>query len=327
MKILDNILSADSKRRKWEAVGYTALVSWLLTVLIIYGVGSYGVALFLLLPSCIGAFATVLYGYKNTITRKKATSIALLALGIYTLGLLAFAIEGIICVVMAAPIALLLTWLGCLAGYTLIENTSENPNSVLTTLILFIGLIPTMAFVEKDSAPALTSVTTTIEINASPETVWKNVVEFPELTPPTELIFKSGIAYPTSAKIIGSGVGAIRYCNFTTGRFVEPITVWDEPRRLQFSVEEQPAPMKEVSFWDIDAPHLHDYFVSKRGQFTLTAQANGTTRLEGTTWYYHKIAPAFYWEIWSNYIVHSIHQRVLSHIKSKAEHEKQALHQ
>lgn len=83
-------------------------------------------------------------------------------------------------------------------------------------MILFIVSIPLMAFVEKDSVPALTSVTTSIEINASPEAVWKNVVEFPELTAPTELIFKSGVAYPTSAKIVGSGVGAIRYCNFTT---------------------------------------------------------------------------------------------------------------
>jgi hypothetical protein len=54
--------------------------------------------------------------------------------------------------------------------------------------------------------------------------------------------------------------GAVRHCNFTTGSFVEPITVWDEPRLLKFEVVEQPAPMKELSFWDIDAPHLHDYF-------------------------------------------------------------------
>jgi hypothetical protein len=42
--------------------------------------------------------------------------------------------------------------------------------------------------------------------------------------------------------------------------------VWNEGKLLKFDVLEQPAPMKELSFWNIDAPHLHDYFVSK-GQF------------------------------------------------------------
>jgi hypothetical protein len=153
--------------------------------------------------------------------------------------------------------------------------------------------------------------------------VWKNVVEFPQLNEPTELLFKTGIAYPIDATIKGTGVGAVRHCNFTTGSFVEPITVWDEPRVLQFDVIEQPEPMKELSFWDIEAPHLHDYFVSKRGQFKLTALPNGRTLLEGTTWYYHHIKPAFYWQIWSDYIIHEIHGRVLAHIKTNAERKNQ----
>jgi hypothetical protein len=71
--------------------------------------------------------------------------------------------------------------------------------------------------------------------------------------------------------------------------------------------------------YQIDAPHLHDYFVSKKGQFKLTKLANGNTLLEGTTWYYHNIRPAFYWRLWSNYIVHKIHERVLVNIKEKSE--------
>mgnify|MGYP002661044596 CR=1 FL=1 len=114
-------------------------------------------------------------------------------------------------------------------------------------------------------------------------------------------------------------MGAIPHCNFNTASFVEPITVWDQPHLLKFTVDEQPAPMKEISFWDIDAPHLHDYFVSKEGQFKLTALPNGKTKLEGTTWYYHNIKPAIYWKIWSNYIVHKIHERVLEHIKKTSE--------
>lgn len=182
--------------------------------------------------------------------------------------------------------------------------------------------MPSLTLVESRLTPSqeLIPVTTTIEINAPPEKVWKNVVEFPELAPPTEFLFKSGIAYPIRARIEGAGVGAIRYCEFSTGAFVEPIEVWDENKLLQFSVQEQPLPMRELSpYGELDTPHLHDYFVSSKGEFKLTRLENGNTRLEGTTWYYHKIKPDFYWQIWTEHIVHSIHQRVLNHIKEQSE--------
>jgi hypothetical protein len=163
------------------------------------------------------------------------------------------------------------------------------------------------------------TVVTSIEINASPEHVWENVIAFPQLAEPAELIFKTGIAYPINATINGQGVGSVRHCNFSTGSFIEPITVWDKPRLLKFSVVDQPEPMKELSLYDIHPNHLHEYWVSKEGQFKLTPLPNGHTLLEGTTWYVNKIKPAFYWTLWSDYIVHKIHQRVLEHIKKVTE--------
>jgi hypothetical protein len=320
-QLIEKILPTDDKKRKWIAVGLTVFISGLLTLWGIYGIGQYGIALFILTPIFIGAGSTIFYGLKKEITYKQAWQIGFLTLGVYIAGLLIFAIEGVICIAMAAPIGLLLTWVGSLIGYAIINKT---PNNAPTAMLILIGIIPTMAFIEKDNEPTLTSVVTSIEINADPQTVWKNVVEFPQLDEPTEFIFKTGIAYPINAKIEGTGVGAVRHCNFTTGSFVEPITVWDEPRLLKFDVVEQPEPMKELSFWDIDAPHLHDYFVSKQGQFKLTELPNGNTLLEGTTWYYHNIKPTFYWQLWSDHIIHKIHERVLTHIKKNAENEKKS---
>lgn len=318
-KLIKNILPTDDRKRKWTAVVLTVVISGLLTLWGIYGIGQYGIALFILTPLFIGAGSTILYGLKKEITKREAWLISLLTLGIFTAGLLVFAIEGIICIAMAAPFGLLLTWVGSLIGYTIINKV---PNNAPTAMLILMSVIPAMAFIEKNNEPTLTSVVTYIEINAAPQTVWKNIVEFPQLDEPDEFIFKTGIAYPINAKIVGTGVGAVRHCNFTTGSFVEPITVWDEPRLLKFDVVEQPAPMKELSFWDIDAPHLHDYFISKQGQFKLTALPNGKTLLEGTTWYCHNIKPAIYWQFWSNHIIHKIHQRVLTHIKKNAENEK-----
>jgi hypothetical protein len=66
--------------------------------------------------------------------------------------------------------------------------------------------------------------------------VWREVIAFSPIPEPQEFMFRLGVAYPMNAKITGEGVGAIRYCNFSTGSFVEPITHWEEHKRLAFDV-------------------------------------------------------------------------------------------
>jgi hypothetical protein len=137
---------------------------------------------------------------------------------------------------------------------------------------------------------------------------------------PNELIFKSGVAYPIKAEIEGKGVGSIRKCAFTTGAFIEPIEIWNEPHLLKFSVDKVPPPLVEMSIYDsLDLPHLEGYFTSEKGQFKLTSLSENKTLLEGTTWYRHDLWPGSYWHMWSDYILHTIHLRVLNHIKEKAE--------
>jgi len=315
-KITSWIIPENDKRRKITAVALTVVLSYLLTTVGVYALGEYGLSMFVITPIFMGLCPVIIYGSKKKLSYGAAFNLAALTLLFFLLVLLCFALEGIICIAMALPFLLLGVWIGSVIGCAIIN---KRPKGGAPTVMALIFIIPIFGFVEKSVAPSITSVTTSIDIDASPEVVWGNVVEFPQLKEPTEFLFKTGIAYPINAKIKGTGVGAIRYCNFTTGSFVEPITVWDEPKLLAFDVLEQPAPMKEISFWDIDAPHLHDYFVSKKGQFKLIALPNGKTRLEGTTWYYHRIKPEFYWKLWSNYIVHSIHNRVLEHIKENSE--------
>ncbi|MBK9256909.1 MAG: hypothetical protein IPM42_15615 [Saprospiraceae bacterium] len=304
--------------RKWIAIFVTYVVTGALTVWSIYGIGEYGIALFILIPLLVGLLSTTILGYKREITRKQAILIGFQSLAFIVLSLIIFALEGVVCIFMAAPFALLLTWIGSVIGHQIIN---KNPNhSVFTALVLFL-LIPFTAFKEKDRPQIIKPVITKVIINSNKQTVWKNVIAFPKLKEPTETIFKVGISFPIESRIEGNGVGATRYCKFNTGEFVEPITEWKENELLKFKVIEQPIPLREISFWDVNSPHLHDYFVSTEGQFKLTDLENGKLELEGTTWYYHDIKPDFYWRMWSNYIIHKIHKRVLDHIKEISENQ------
>ena len=161
---------------------------------------------------------------------------------------------------------------------------------------------------------------TAVEINAPPEVVWEHVVQFSEIEEEPEWYFRIGIASPRRAHIEGKGVGAIRHCEFTTGDFVEPITVWDPPRQLAFNVLKQPEPMSELSpYRHIHPPHLNGSFRSLKGEFRLFLLPDGKTKLEGRTWYQVQIYPLAYWTIWTDAVLHRIHGRVLRHIQSTAE--------
>jgi hypothetical protein len=54
-------------------------------------------------------------------------------------------------------------------------------------------------------------------------------------------------------------------------------------------------------------------------QFRLEPVHGDRTRLQGTTWYRHDLWPSAYWRLWSDAIIHRIHERVLGHIQQRAE--------
>ncbi len=281
----------------------------------------YGWGLFVAIPFSVGMGAALVFGFHESRSLSGCLGVAVLANLILGGVIIASALEGAICLVMALPIALLLAVLGGSVGYALQRRPRGREHApVVLGLLLFLspGVMTTEWLFPRNAA--LLNVVSSIEVNAPPERVWKHVVSFSELPPPQEAIFRAGVAYPIRAQIEGSGPGAIRYCEFSTGPFVEPIKIWDEPRLLQFSVTANPQPMQEWSpYRNIEPRHLDGYLVSRQGQFRLLPLEGGRTLLEGTTWYQHHLWPSRYWQLWSDAIIHRIHLRVLRHVKALSE--------
>lgn len=282
---------------------------------------SYGWGLFVGIPFFLGLNSVLIYGFHRSRPLGKCILVALLSVGLTSLALFALAVEGFICLIMVAPLAIVIAVFGGIIGFILQQRQSF-PTETLSLFSLVLLIFPSFIILEETQLqePPLIAVTTAVVIDAPTETVWKNVIAFAELPAPRDYLFKTGIAYPRKAEIYGHGVGAIRHCVFSTGEFIEPITVWDEPKLLKFGVTSQPPVMHEWSpYGDLKPPHLENYLVSRAGQFRLTQLPEGKTLLEGTTWYQNHFWPSPYWRLWSDYIIHRIHHRVLSHIKNLAE--------
>jgi hypothetical protein len=298
-------------------VGISLIIGGVMLLASVYLFGSYGASLFLGTPMLMGAAASYFHNRQHPRSFGSSAAVGLASMLFAAVALLLFALEGVICVMMAGPLLLPLGGAGGIIGKVIAEAT-RRPGRDLAAAVL---VLPLLAGVE--SLVARTSeyvVTSAVEIDAPPEVVWKNVIDFPELTETPAWYFRFGIACPQRARIVGQGVGATRYCEFTTGSFVEPITAWEEPRRLAFDVTEQPAPMFELSpYRHVHPPHLDGYLRSNRGEFLLIPLDGGRTRLEGRTWYEFQMFPQAYWTLWSDWLIHRIHERVLRHVKVLSE--------
>jgi hypothetical protein len=225
------------------------------------GLGNYGWGIFVGIPFFLGFNSTLIYSYHQPRTLLKCLLVAIISTCLVGVALFAVAIEGVICLAMALPLAVILALFGATIGFVLQRRPSFSPNTLRVVSVAFL-LMPGLVLLEYavGETPPLYEVKTSIVINRDPQTVWTHVVSFAQLPPPTERMFKTGIAYPIRADIRGQGVGAVRHCVFSTGEFVEPITVWDEPRLLRFDVTSQPRAMEELSLYsDLRPPHVENY--------------------------------------------------------------------
>jgi hypothetical protein len=279
---------------------------------------SYGWAMFVLVPFLTGFHATLALSRKKQLTLGDAMAASLYSILLLGGLLMAAAVEGFICLAMAAPLAVPLAMLGGLVGLW-IAGTKRVKSPV--AFLMIIGLTPFGATVEHRLQPpaSVFQVTTSIDLEASPERVWQTVLQPATLAAPTHPLLRAGVGYPQASHIEGAGASAIRYCDFSTGKLVEPVLIWNEPRQLRFTVASSPIPMQEwTPYAHLHPPHLDGFLVTRQGEFRLTPLSDGGTRLEASTWYQHHLWPEQYWRWWSDDIIHGIHQMVLTNIRDRA---------
>jgi hypothetical protein len=305
-------------RWAWKAVLAGLSVGLVGVAVCTLGFAHYGWTLFVTLPIAVGFLTTALVlQARGHVDMPCIVAVMGLVFGLAAVGLVFLGLEGLVCLVMAAPLVFPLALLG---GWAALKLYDRRPTAATTTVAWLLLLLPAgMGLGTRAPHPALHSVRTVVEVDAPPEVVWRHVLAFPPLPPPRELLFRAGIAYPLRAEITGRGVGAVRRCLFSTGAFVEPIVVWDEPHLLRFTVRESPPALVELSPYEIRPPHVRTCLRSREGQFLLTPLPGHRTLLAGTTWYQDALQPAAYWRLWSDPILHRIHRRVLEEIKQRAE--------
>src|SRR5262245_8407649 len=279
--------------------------------------GTYGYGLFMLMPFVIGVVTGYLANRRGDIGVGPTTFSVTIAIALGSLALVFVALEGLVCIVMAAPLGLGLAVLGGMLGRHIALH-AKNPTRQAMSCV---ALLP-LAFTAEYALPSVTRFDTvqTIEVRAPPEAVWQSILSSDPVEGPLALPFRLGIAYPIRGQMIGEGVGAVRRGEFSTGIAIERITEWEPNRKFAFVVVDDIPAMREMSPYEhVQAPHVVGYFRTILTSFVMVARADGHTDLIERTSHELRLDPALYWLPMARWIVNENNARVLAHIRRHAE--------
>lgn len=280
------------------------------------GFGSYGWGLFVLTPFLVGVTTAYLANRGQELSWGRTLRLVLWAAAFGTLALVGFALEGIVCILLAAPLGALAAMAGGAFGRA-IARTGRNRG----TPLMSVAVLPALFAVESAMPPMLVlDASQHVDIAAPSSAVWQAVTSDAPIGSSPGLVAAAGLAYPIRARLLGRGVGSTRLGVFSTGIAVERVTDWSPRRRLAFAVLRQPPSMDEASpYAHVHAPHDLGYFVTTRTSFDLSPLPTGGTRLTVHAAHVLRIDPVLYWEPLARWAIHANVTRVLTSIKAQAE--------
>jgi hypothetical protein len=278
--------------------------------------GAYGWGLFVMTPFLTGLTTAYLANRGTALAPGRTLPLVMAAAALGTLALVMLALEGLACILLAAPLGAAAAAAGGAAGRAaaLAGHRRGKP------LISF-ALLPAVFALEAALPPAVPIATReAIDISAPPASVWRALTSSAPIASPPGLVARAGLAYPVGSRLTGGGVGAERLGRFSTGTARERVTDWVPEHRLGFALLSQPPMMTEMSpYRRVHAPHLIGYFVTTGMRFDLEALAGGGTRLTARAAHILRIDPVLYWEPMARWAIRENVLRVLRDIKAKAE--------
>lgn len=282
--------------------------------------GNYGATLFFTIPSSI----TFLVGYSKTFEGTPHDKIKkslkgfltiMLAIALFSGLLIAIGLEGAICILMAYPFFVIPMTIAYIIGL-LIGNADKNIKR--NSLILLIIINPSTYIYDSYTEPIEEEITTELVINVSKENIWHNLSTKIAFEDTPKLLFQKGISYPKSIQLDKTDSKLSYLCITNNDTIHLDISKFKTNSNVTFTPREQTIPMRELTPYDsIDAEHLHNYFIVNYGQITLNAIDNNTTKIIAKTSYSYKIAPKWYWKLWSGHIINEMQLHVLNSIKVK----------
>lgn len=235
-------------------------------------------------------------------------------------------LEGVICIAMFLPIALLISTLGGIAGGFTARSIRSRVSKKLTMACVLVLPFTTnpwesKVFYELESR----RVENTIDIQASPDIVWQNIervraIRHEEL--PFSWAHAIGFPDPVEATLSHEGIGGVRHASFAGNMvFRETVDVWEPRQRLAFTISGENIPPATLDeHVRIGGP----YFDVLRGEYRLEKLGPNRIRLHLTS--EQRLSTDFNWyaHLWTDAVMSDLQQRILYVIQQRCQSEQRS---
>lgn len=229
-------------------------------------------------------------------------------------------IEGWACWLMVLPLFLGLATVGGLIGRS-VKKQKENGKLRLSIVVLLPFLFAPLENL-MSTIPATYQVYTYIDMHASAEKIWDNVVRVREIPQQEDTGYLNkllGFPRPVKAELDFEGVGAYREAVFTNGLiFQETVTDYQHQESMSFTIKANP---HDIPSTTLDEHVLigGKYFDVLNGTYRLEKLDNKTYRLHLYSQFQLHTTFNFYAGWWATWIMEDIQTNILRIEKKRAE--------
>ena len=293
----------------------------------IAGLQIVSVAFLVVAPFCVGAFAVIWAAGGHRISVGRQFGVATVAMLLFLLAMFVCLLEGLICIVLVAPVFLVAAIIGALAAGFL-HNRFKAGRATMPVFVLLPFLLgPLEAGMPPPGAPL--TVVSHLHVDASAEQVFDQLGTV-EAIREEELGFAFmhtiGLPRPLSSSMNGQGVGSVRKSSWQKGvSFNEVITLWDRPRAMHYRFDIPPGSIPRYAL-DEHVEMGGKYFTVLDGGFDIVPAPGGGVDLTLSTRFQNKSHLKVYGDLWGRMVLADFHQSILGLMKSRAEHHAPALH-
>ncbi|BBD97972.1 SRPBCC family protein [Sphingobium amiense] len=274
----------------------------------------------LVLPAAICAFATYIGDPLAERSRSFYMTMPLWLLGGVMLISIPVLREGVICVVMLAPLWIASGMVGAYASYRLRDRAGDRGTYCITVLMIPLLAMQIEPFIPLQQPEA--TVSRSIVINANPDEIWPLLRGIPDVRQDegawtfTQNVL--GVPRPIGAYLLGSGIGAIRMANWGRNvRFREHIIDWQPGRAIGWRFD-----FRGLDAWQFTDRHLMPdsrYFKVTTGGYRMEPVGQGRTRVTLDTSYRMQTPVNSYSRMWGEVFLGDIETNLLTLIRQRAE--------
>ncbi|MEO8727088.1 MAG: hypothetical protein ABI383_13320 [Acidobacteriaceae bacterium] len=163
-------------------------------------------------------------------------------------------------------------------------------------------------------------VESTIEIEAAPDVVWRNIERVPAIAPkelPKTWTQRIGFPRPIEATLSYEGLGGVRHATFERGvLFIETVDVWEPERKLAFSIHADKIPATAL---DEHVTIGGKYFDVLHGEYRTEPLDAARVRLHLVS--EHRVSTDFNWyaHLWTDAVMRDVQREILQVIRKRCE--------